>query len=231
MTINVICPGCKKRFSVDDKFAGKKGPCPKCKTVIEIPTKAEEVKVHAPDEFGPKGVSGQAVLKPIARTETRFSVKLAVLITVGVAAAVLAAWHWRVGKGEQASWLILSLGALILAPPLAWAGYTFLRDEELEPYRGRELLIRVNSCALVYAVIWGLLAVFTNYVFGGRLDLFAQAIAVAAMVGLGAFAAFASLDLDYGVGAMHYGLYLLVTVLLRLVMNLHAILPPTKLRG
>ncbi len=69
MAILVVCPGCKKSFNVDDKFAGKTGPCPKCKTKITIPEKKAEVKIHAPDEFsgGGKGVTGKLVLKPIAR--------------------------------------------------------------------------------------------------------------------------------------------------------------------
>ena len=37
MPISVVCPGCKARFNVSDKFAGKKGPCPKCKTVLTVP--------------------------------------------------------------------------------------------------------------------------------------------------------------------------------------------------
>ncbi len=73
MAILVVCPGCKKSFNVDDKFAGKTGPCPNCKTKITIPEKKPEVKIHAPDEFagGGKGVTGKLLLKPIARQETR----------------------------------------------------------------------------------------------------------------------------------------------------------------
>ena len=44
MAITIVCPGCHKRFSVSDNFAGQSGPCPKCKTVIKIPEKSTEVK-------------------------------------------------------------------------------------------------------------------------------------------------------------------------------------------
>lgn len=37
MPILVTCPGCKAQFNVSEKFAGKQGPCPKCKAVITIP--------------------------------------------------------------------------------------------------------------------------------------------------------------------------------------------------
>ncbi len=92
MAILVVCPGCKKSFNVDDKFAGKTGPCPKCKTKITIPEKKAEVKIHAPEEFsgGGKGVTGKLALKPIARQETRIKPLMAAVIGGAVAAAI--AW-------------------------------------------------------------------------------------------------------------------------------------------
>ena len=50
---------------------------------------------------------------------------------------------------------ITILGSVLLGPPLAFAGYTFLRDDELEPYRGTEVLLRSLACGLVFAAIWG----------------------------------------------------------------------------
>ena len=37
MSIKVECPGCGTTLSVADKFAGKRGKCPKCKGAIDIP--------------------------------------------------------------------------------------------------------------------------------------------------------------------------------------------------
>ena len=70
MPINVTCPGCLKRFSVADKFAGKKGPCPKCKKIITIPKKEDEVVIHAPEhsEAGAIGAGGRHVSR---RTSAR----------------------------------------------------------------------------------------------------------------------------------------------------------------
>ena len=59
---------------------------------------------------------------------------------------LVAAWILR--SLDQVSPWIKGLGALVLAPPLVLAGYTFLRDDELEPYRGRELGLRVAACGL-----------------------------------------------------------------------------------
>jgi hypothetical protein len=219
MAINVVCPGCKKRFSVDDKFAGKQGPCPKCKTVIKVPEKTEEVVIHEPESFGPKDTKGRAVLKPIARKEAKFSPVLAAVAGISSLLVLVAAWMLR----GQASPLLLGIGALVLAPPLAWSGYAFLRDDEYEPFRGRELWVRVGACSLVYALLWGLIPLIAGY--GLRLDeleLIHMAFLAPLLIGLGAFTAYASLDFDFGVGALHYGLYLTVTVVLRLVLGLSA---------
>ena len=37
MAIAVLCPGCKSQFTVSDQYAGRTGPCPKCKKSITIP--------------------------------------------------------------------------------------------------------------------------------------------------------------------------------------------------
>jgi cation transport ATPase len=222
MPITVVCPGCRKRFSVSDKFAGKQGPCPKCKTVIKVPAKSEEVVVHAPEDFGPKDSAGRAVLKPIERKETRVSPLLTAIIVLSVLAAVTVAWMFRSPEGEVPT-LLLLIGALALAPPLVWSGYAFLRDAELEAFQGRELLIRVAACSAVYAALWGLVALVTSYVFqGDPLEVIHMAFIAPAMVAIGAFGAYASLDFDFTMAAVHYGLYLLVTVTLRLIMGLSA---------
>src|SRR5262245_16222518 len=98
MPIQVTCPGCHKRFTVSDKSAGQKGPCPKCKTVIQIPDKSEEVVIHAPEDFGPKDAKGTAVLKPITRSEAKFSTTAAVLIGVAVVAILVVAIIFRSQK-------------------------------------------------------------------------------------------------------------------------------------
>ena len=69
MSIQVTCPGCLKRFSVSEKFAGQKGPCPKCKTVIEIPKLGDEVVIHGGEEFDHAGrdAHGKLIGKPILR--------------------------------------------------------------------------------------------------------------------------------------------------------------------
>jgi hypothetical protein len=222
MAISVVCPGCHKRFSVSDKFAGQKGPCPSCKAVIQIPQKADEVVVHAPEGFGPKDSQGRAVLKPIFRQETQFSPAVGVSIGGAALVVLLIAVFLRSYRGDVPMWL-LGLGAVILGPPLALGGYTFLRDDELEPYRGATVLIRSTICGLGYALLWGVYALVLFYVNeGDPFEIFQMVFLAVPLVLAGAGLAYVSFDIEFGSGVIHYGLYLLVTVALRLIMGLSA---------
>ncbi len=213
MPIDVTCPNCHKRFKVSDKFAGKEGPCPSCKGKIKIPELTEQVVVHAPEVHGPKGKSGQPVLKPITRTETRFSPIMAGVVGVCVLVALGGAVALRSYKGDV-SWQVLAVGAALLGPALAWGGYSFLRNDELEPYRGRSLLLRALICGVAYALLWGAYALVRKYLFDDSIELFHLAFVVPPFVVVGGLAAFSTLDLDFGNAAIHYGMYVLVTVAL-----------------
>ncbi len=224
MPIQVTCPGCHTRFRVSDHFAGKTGPCPKCKAPIRIPDKSDEVIIHATEDYGPISAEGKPVLKPIERRETRLS-RVEVVAIVGSIVLVLVV-AFLLGPTVQSGarlgrTLVLGLGAVALAPPLVWAGYSFLCDTELEPYRGMALALRVAICALVYAALWGVYAFFAWNLLGALSpEIWHLAFALPALVGAGAVAPFASLDLDYTSACFHYGLYLFVTIMLRLVMGL-----------
>jgi hypothetical protein len=218
MAIEVTCPGCKKQFKVSDQFAGKKGPCPSCKTVITIPLeKKAEVVIHAPETSGPTDATGRPVLKPLARKETKLSPLMIGIIVGACLAALFGALGLRVAYGDESiPRFLLALGAILLAPPLALAGYAFLRDQELEPHRGRSMMLRVAACSAAYVVLWGL---YTWIPAQLELDLEPMYLTfiLPAMIAIGAFAAFASFDLDFTSAAMHYGLYLLVTIVLCMV--------------
>ncbi len=124
MPIQVTCPGCLSRFSVSDKYAGKKGPCPKCKKEIVVPDKSQQVVIHAPEAAGPKDSKGVAVLKPIRRKQFAVGWKTWTLIGVGTVAVLGTAVYLRMTGNPPATWW-LWLGAIIVAPPVAMFGYTF----------------------------------------------------------------------------------------------------------
>jgi hypothetical protein len=218
MPIQVTCRHCLKRFQVSDKFAGKTGPCPNCKKPIEIPKADEEVVIHAPRDDSPKDSTGQSVLKPIERQETDVT-RTGLVVTLGaiVLVFVLALVFRFAFPGGTPLWAQL-LGLAALAPPLVWAGYTFLYDQEREPYVGPELRNRVLICSAIFAVLWCVYAFVPSYVF--ELDSAAQmsypvfGVTLCIMIGLGALASAGAFELEYVSGLIHAGLYFVAIVLL-----------------
>lgn len=252
MAIAVTCPSCKAKFSVSDKFAGKQGPCPKCKATITIPkpeTKpaepgtakvgapagapgatagkagataagataagaskpapAPEIVIHEPEPIGPKSASGRSVTKPILRRETNFRWVPALMIAGAVLVALAASWILR-GQLNELLWL-RGVGLLLVSPAIVAAGYSFLRDDELEPYRGRSLWLRASLCGLVYLALWG---VFLFVPAEATSEAWGWIIVGPPFFLVGAGAAFATLDLDFGNAFFHYCFYVLATLLL-----------------
>lgn len=225
MPITVICPGCHSRFDVNEKFAGKQGPCPKCKQVITIPAASDEVKIHAPEEYGgAKDAKGRAVLKPIARVETKIQPVAVAGVVMAIVLAFIVAFVLR-SSDLKSSPAVLGFGAVMLAPALVLGGYTFLRNQELEPYRGAALGVRVGICAAVYAALWAGMWALRHFLVGdsGPPEIMQYVILLAPPCAIGALTALGTLDLDFGSGLFHYGLYLGVCVLLRVVMGLPAV--------
>lgn len=222
MPIQVTCPGCLKRFQVNDKFAGKTGPCPNCSKPITIPAKSDEVVIHAPDAGGPTDAKGRPIFKPIRRQEVKITLPVA-LATAAVAVVVIGvALLVRFTTAEPPTALLV-LGAMLLAPPLAYAGYWFLRDDELEGFRGTELVIRCGIVSLVFMVTWAIYAFVPMYVGGFRtlaeIETPYLFFVVPIMILLGAAASILALELDTAQGGLHYMLYFAVTLFLALVMG------------
>ena len=219
MPIQVTCPKCLKRFQVSDKFAGKTGPCPNCKSQLKVPDKSEEVTIHAPDDGAPKDRAGKSVLKPIKRKETDVT-KKGLLITLGaILAAVGVAVGMRLTGGTPIAALIV--GAIAIAPPLVWAGYTFVHDSELEPYVGPELRNRVLICSVLFAALWLLYAFIPSYLFDlespSEMSYLFFGIIFSVMLGVGAFISVATFELEFTSGLAHAGLYLIATILLAVI--------------
>ena len=222
MPIQVTCPKCFKRFQVSDKFAGKSGPCPSCKEQIKVPEKSEEVVIHAPDDGAPKDRSGRSVLKPLKREETDVTRKgllltgAAVLVAIGMAVGV------RLMEPGGASLLAVKIvGALLLAPPLVWAGYTFVRDSELAPYTGSDLRNRVLILSVILAALWLIYAFVPSYVLdldaASEMSYIIFGVVFLIMLVIGALASVGTFELEFFNGLAHAGLYLLVTFALALL--------------
>ncbi len=221
MPIDVTCAGCKTRFQVSEKFAGKKGPCPKCKSIIQIPTLKEQVTIEEPEPAGGKTKTGQPVFRPILRTETRLSREAAIAIGATVGVIVIGALVLRLLPG-QISPIITSVGAILLAPALAMAGYAFLRDDELEPYRGQQLYLRLAICAVVYPLLWG--AYWFVFSYLGILpteSLYYLVVVIPVVIAFGTVTAISAFDFNFGPAIMHYCVYLVATLGLRMIMGMN----------
>jgi hypothetical protein len=220
MAIDVTCTKCLTRFQVSEKFAGKKGPCPKCKTIITVPDKKQEVVIHAPEVSGPVDSKGQAVLKPLTRKEVLLSPLIIGSIVGACLLVLLIALVLRISfPGGKIPPMLTILGSIVLAPPLAFAGYTFLRDDELEPHRGMDVILRLIAPSIVYPGLWGLYWLVFSYL-GVYPSWTILAFVVPVAIAIGAFAAQASLDLEFMTGGLHYTMYLATTVLLRVIMGM-----------
>jgi hypothetical protein len=219
MPIAVTCPKCLTRFSVNEKFAGKKGPCPKCKNEITIPELTEQVVIHAPPDVAPKDSKGQSVLKPIKRKEAKFSRALIWGSVGGVAGVILLALGMRLTGGTPIIMRILV--ALAVAPPLVRFGYAISRDSELEPYVGRELWNRVWITSAVLAATWLIYVFITPYVldidYASEMGLLASGISLVVMLTFGSVAAMAAFELELFGGMIIAGVYVAATLLLAIL--------------
>lgn len=228
MAIQVTCPGCLTRFSVADKFAGKQGPCPKCKEVITIPAADEGVVIHAPKPDGPTDAKGRSVLKTVKRQDGAFDPMIATGVSVVVLLTLLAAFLLRGNPEAANSWPVLAAGAVVLGPLCAWAGYGFLRDQELEPYRGGALWGRASIAGVVFAVSWFVYFLLADQVGESTwradgLEVWQMGFASAVAIGIASFASFVTLDLEPFMAFFNATLYYLLTVLLRVVLALPAV--------
>jgi hypothetical protein len=231
MPISVVCPSCQARFSVSEKFAGKQGPCPKCKNKITVPMPVEEVKIHAPEDFSggsttvKKDAKGRSVMKPIAREKfvvstTQYALWAGVVLGT-LAAGFVVRLIWPGGTAPV--WLI-ALGAYVLAWLVSYPAYAVFRDRELEGLSGVQLIQRIAIVATIYAAVWGVLAVVQGAFFPHPSFGILQFLIIApAPCLMAALACHALLELELGPAVMHFAFYLAVTVLFRLIIGLPAL--------
>ncbi len=216
MAIFVVCPGCRTRFNVSDKFAGKSGPCPKCKTIIEIPKLTEQVVIHEPEQFasGGRTQAGKLATKPIARPTVHFHAVTAVAVIGAI--LVVAVGTFALGRASvfHDNLILQIVGLSLVTPALAAGGYHFLHSEDdLFPLQGQRLYLRSAMCALGYLLIWaGFVSMRGSWITP---EIWTWVIFATPLFLLGGFIAYLTMDLDYGNGVLHFALFVLVTVLLR----------------
>lgn len=227
MAIRVTCAKCLTRFNVSDKFAGQKGPCPKCKTVIEIPKSNEDVKVHAPETFGPKGSDGKGVLQPIFRVEKPVSpVTWAIAIAVIVVLLVISVLgRFQFPNAEEFPLWAMMIGAIMVSFPISFLSYQLLYNRESVPFTGGELFGRVAAVAGGLSLLW-VLSPLMAYAFKENMaspGTLSQSISLAGLILAGAGIAVLAFDFDYIVCLLVSGCYLVSCILMRLLAGLTVI--------
>ena len=219
MPIAVICPGCKASFRVSDHFAGKTGPCPKCKTPIQIPEAAkEEVVIHGPD-VGPKDVKGRPISRPLGRPIERIPLRVKVALGAGIPLALVAAWI--LGKTALLQEGVVAVIALvIISPPIVWVAYRLQRGDDFNAFYGKALLLRTLICAVAYAGLWigfhlippeFLVEIGASTSEPTPLSMWKWMLIVPPFVIAGSLIALGCFDLDFGQGFLHFACYLLVS--------------------
>ncbi|MCL2118636.1 MAG: zinc-ribbon domain-containing protein [Planctomycetaceae bacterium] len=217
MAIDVTCPGCFKRFQVSDRYAGMKGPCPSCNTIINIPR--DKIKIAEPDEFesGGKTIKGRAILKPIDRKVAAIGgheLGIMALVAVGVFGLAMLIGHFSVDIGIWGVRAFALPGTAGVAFGIVIFGYILLRSgDELEYYEGPDLYKRAALCAGAYTLLWVLFEMIVSYLNAqGTIVLW---IYLAPFIVVGVIAAAALFDLDFSVATAHYFLFFFAIIFLR----------------
>jgi len=217
MAIDVTCPGCFKRFQVSDRYAGMKGPCPSCNTIIDIPK--DKLKIAEPDEFqsGGKTIKGRAVLKPIDRKVAVIGGQEWAIVALGVVGVFVLAMLLGIFNKSFPVWVIRTVAVLGnggVAFGTVIFSYILLRSgDELEYHEGSDLYQRAGFCAAVYALSWIIFEMIVRYLnIQGTFVLWIYLVPV---IAIGIVCAMALFDLDFSMATVHYFLYFFAVVILR----------------
>jgi hypothetical protein len=210
-----------KRFQVSDRFAGQKGPCPNCKTIIEIPKAA--VVIHGIEPASPYSGGNlrtkRIPIKPLERIVDDFDVKHAAVYAASAFGVFLAAVIVGLLSLSVGTRSVLGLfGLLVSVYPLSLFGYQVLRDhEQLFIYTGVDLHRRTGLTALGYVILWIIFEYFLQYTnaFGAVSVLYFAAFAV-----FGMFLALLVLEIPLGNALMHFLIFAVPIILLRYLSGL-----------
>lgn len=206
MAIRVICPGCMTSFEVDDRFAGKKGPCPKCAHIIEIPK--EKLVIHAPDsvlEGGKQKKTYGQDARPILQKRFVYTGREVFWGIMGSLGAIAAAYLVGALCSATIGAIIGVIAVFLIAFPIAEVGYMFIRDEnDLEIFLGNERHIRALKTAAVFGLSWLIYEVFVFYLGGTGVMSCLYLLIMAAVGAIGAMIFF---DCNYGKALIVYFMF------------------------
>lgn len=228
------CPKCRTVINIPKEAPASAAAAP-----------PPEVTIHAPEEAqrGPAGEAktstGRSLSKPIERRDARLS-PLAAGLGASIVVGLFVLAHFlgdrllapypllpeeltdpQVAGPYYATWyLVLALrGAalFVLGTLAAWAGYQTLRDDELDPFRGRELLVRSLICATAYVLLWGAYLLIPADVAGAG---YSWLYLAPPFFIVGAVTAYFCFELDPTSSAVHYLFYVFISLMAGLTAGL-----------
>jgi hypothetical protein len=205
-----------KRFSVSERFAGKKGPCPQCKTIIEIPK--EEVKIHAPDEAvrDGKAVVGGVNIAPLERVTRDFDVEHAKR-AAGIVAALLFVSLILGFFRIPATFLdvVGGLCVIVIGVPVALYGYlTFLDRETLFVWTGNDLYKRSAVCGAAYGILWIIMELALWY-SGASTNVVSLVMIIVLFGSMSVLAPYITFDFNINQAIGHYSAFFILVLILR----------------
>ena len=205
MAIRVLCSGCMTSFEVDDRFAGQKGPCPKCGHIIEIPK--AQVVVHAPDEVVQDGKTTRVgkETRPIEQKRFEFSTTGLLLSLLGILLVFGAAFGVGLAKSAVLSGIVGAVAVFGIAFPIARFGYMLIRDaDDLEKLDGSELTQKSLFTALVFGGSWIVFELFVAFL--GSQGLTAALLLIPVAI-VGSFGALIFFDCNFGKALLVYAVF------------------------
>ena len=213
MSLHVICPGCLKRFQVGVRFAGKKGPCPNCGTIIEIPKESVNIQ-GADDPESAQKEKQKAALRPISHLDLEFDPIQArnyALSVLGV--LVLTFLIGCIPMYAAFRSLLGIVGLCLVVFPLVLFGYETLRDrEQIFAFSGEELYRRAGIVSAGYVILW---LIFECVLSATHADMFVSWLYLSAFAVLGTLLAHPLLDMKIRDAFLHYCLFGFSVVVLR----------------
>ena len=214
MAIRVICSGCMTSFEVDDRFAGKKGPCPKCGHIIEIPK--EQVIIHAPDTIVDSSQKTARPLghdaRPILQRRFVYTGKQVFWGVLGSLGAVALAYLVGALCSATVSAVFGAIAVFLIAFPIAEFGYMLIRDDnDLEMFLGNERHMRSLKVAIVFGVSWLAFEILARFVGTGPI----ACVYLLLFCALGAIGALIFFDCNYGKALLVYFMFAFAAILCR----------------
>ena len=217
MSLHVICPGCLKGFQVGVRFAGMKGPCPKCGTIIEIPK--ESVKIQGAEETQPGKGKQRSRTRVIPRVDMEFNPVWVRCCALGVLGVLLLTFLVGcIPMYDILRALLGTLGLCLIAFPLTLFGYHTLRDrEQMFAFTGEELFRRAGMVAAGYVMLW---VIMEYFLAATRADVFVSWLYFAAFAGLATMLVVPVLALRAQNAFLHYCLFGFSVILCRFLLGL-----------